>query len=46
MNSQCIRVFVPTPVEAPRGAEWAASAVVWIWHGALRGARLLLKTRP
>ena len=41
MDCEHIRVLVPTPVETPRGAEWAANAVVWILHGAVRGASLL-----
>ena len=38
MACERIRVVVPAPVEAPRGAEWAASAVVWILHAGLQGA--------
>jgi hypothetical protein len=41
MASQRIRVLIPTPVEAPRSAEWAANAVIWIWNGASRLARRL-----
>ena len=38
MVGKRIRVLVPAPVEAPRGAEWAASAVVWILRVARWGA--------
>jgi hypothetical protein len=41
MTCKHIRVVVPAPVEAPRGAEWAASAAVWIGHGSLLGAHLV-----
>jgi len=41
MVGKRIRVLVPAPVEAPRAAEWAANAVVWILHAARRGTRLL-----
>jgi len=41
MDCKRTRVLVPAPVEAPRGAEWAAGTVVWILRAAKRGARLL-----
>jgi hypothetical protein len=40
MDCKRIQVLVPTPVEVPRGAEWAASAVVWVMQEAMRGAHL------
>lgn len=40
MDYTRIRVTVPMPVEPPRGAEWAASAMAWILRCAPRGARL------
>jgi len=41
MACEHIRVVVPAPVEAPRGAELAASAVVWILRIVLQGASWL-----
>ena len=44
MDCKRIRVLVPAPIEAPRGAEWAADTVVWILHAAKRGACLLRRS--
>lgn len=37
-----VRVIVPDPMSAPRGAEWAAEAVVWVlraWSRAVQALR-------
>jgi hypothetical protein len=41
MDGKRIRVVVPTPVEAPRGAEWAACAVMCVVQGATLGLHLV-----
>ena len=44
MDCKRIKVLVLAPVEVPRGAEWAASVVVWTLHKALPGAHLLRRS--
>lgn len=44
MNVRHIKVIVPDPIEPPRGAAWAADAVVWAWHHVQRLASALRGT--
>lgn len=39
MAIETIKTLVPPPVDTPRGALWAATAVAWIWQGMRRIAR-------
>jgi hypothetical protein len=44
MDPRHIKIIVPRPVEAPRGAAWAAVAVVWAWRAARRLTQALRGT--
>ena len=47
MSSQIIKVSPPAVVAAPRGAQWAAAAALWLTHAftsrSTAGVRLALK---
>ena len=45
---ETIKTLVPAPVEMPRGALWAATAALWIWHGVRRiaGRRRVQRIAP
>ena len=46
MDLRHIKIVVPAPIEPPRGAAWAADAVVWTWRQVQRLAGALRPTAP
>jgi hypothetical protein len=42
-SQQWIKVVAPPPVQSPRGAGWAADAVIWLAHACQRALALGFK---